>query len=76
MLLVERVGGLRVYIPARPDESHHLAQLIGLDALLKLSAVYRRIDHFQLPKAERALIAIRDRQIVTEFGPKSVHQLA
>lgn len=76
MLLVQKFGGLRIYIPARPDEAHPLAQLIGLDALTKLSAVYGRESHFQLPKAMRALLALRDQQIIAEYGPKSIRQLA
>lgn len=76
MLLVERFGGLRIYIPARPNADHHLAQLIGLDALQKLSEVYGLETHFQLPKAMHALLAIRDRKIIAEYGPKSIRQLA
>lgn len=76
MLLVERFGGLRIYIPLKPTADHHFAQLIGLDNLRKLSEVYGREDHFELPKAERALLAIRNAKMKAEHGPKSIRQLA
>lgn len=76
MLLVERFGGLRIYVPLNPSADHHFAQLIGLDNLRKLSQVYGREDHFELPKAERALIALRNAKIKADYGPKSIRQLA
>ncbi len=76
MLLVERFGGLRIYIPLHPTADHAFAQLIGLDNLLKLSEVYGREDHFQLPKAMRALQAVRNAKMRAEHGPKSIRQLA
>ncbi len=76
MQLVERFGGLRIYVPANPYPEHPLAQIIGFDNLVKLSRVYGREDHFQLPKAERALTALRDAKILADYGPKSIRQLA
>jgi Mor family transcriptional regulator len=76
MLLVERFGGLRIYIPLNPAPDHHFAQLIGFDNLVKLSQIYGREDHFELPKAKRALTALRDAKIKAEHGPKSIRQLA
>jgi Mor family transcriptional regulator len=76
MLLVERFGGLRIYVPLNPKADHHFAQLIGLENLQKLSQVYGREDHFELPKAERALIALRNAKIKADYGPKSIRQLA
>ena len=67
---------MRIYIPLNPTADHHFAQLIGLDKLLKLSAVYGREDHFELPKASRALLAIRNEKMRAEHGPKSIRQLA
>src|SRR5215208_1085377 len=75
MLLVEKFGGLRIYIPLNPSAEHHFAQLIGLGNLQKLSQVYGREDHFELPKAERALLALRNAKIKAEYGPKSIRQL-
>lgn len=76
MLLVQHFGGLRIYIPLNPTADHHFAQLIGLPNLIKLSQVYGREDHFELPKAERALLALRNAKIRAEYGPKSIRQLA
>lgn len=76
MLLVEKFGGLRIYIPLNPTPEHHFAQLIGFANLERLSEVYGREDHFELPKAERALLALRNAKMRAEYGPKSVRQLA
>lgn len=76
MLLVERFGGLRIYIPLNPTADHQFAQIIGLDNLVKLSQEYGREDHFELPKAARALRALRDAKMRAEYGPKSLRQLA
>lgn len=76
MLLVERFGGLRIYIPNNPKPDHHFAQLIGFANLVKLAEVYGREDHFQLPKALRALKALRDTEIRAQHWRKSIRQLA
>lgn len=76
MLLVEKFGGLRIYIPLNPTPEHHFAQLIGFDKLQRLSAEYGREDHFELPKAERALLALRNAKIRADRATKSIRQLA
>ena len=76
MLLVEKFGGLRIYIPLNPSPDHHFAQLIGYDNLVRLAQVYGREDHFELPKAARALTALRNAKIKAEYGPRSIRQLA
>lgn len=76
MLLVEHFGGTRLYIPVKPSPEHRLATLIGLDNLVKLSRVYGAQDHFDIPKAERALRHLRDQKIRAEIGPKSARTLA
>lgn len=78
--LIERYGGLRIYIPAAPSPDHPLASLIGFDKLRALSAEYA-IDgtglRFVLPKAQRAFDAIRNDRIRTDFSTgKSVRALA
>lgn len=74
--LVERFGGTRLYVPARPHADHPLAALIGLDKLEALSGVYAAEDHFDIPKAERSLRHLRDQQIRAEYATKSAGQLA
>ncbi len=76
MALVDRYGGLRIYIPAKPTPDHAFAQLIGFDNLLALAKVYGREDHFTVPKAKRALEAVRNAKILSEYGPKSLRKLA
>lgn len=76
MQVVSRHGGRRLYIPLNPTPDHHLAQLIGLEKLAQLSAVYGREDHFDIPKAVVALRHLRDQRIRSEIGPKSASKLA
>ncbi|APW38598.1 hypothetical protein RD110_16490 [Rhodoferax koreense] len=76
MQLVEHHGGRRLYIPLNATPNHHLAQLIGVDKLAQLSAVYGREDHFDIPKAVVALRHLRDQRIRSEIGPKSASKLA
>lgn len=76
MRLVERFGGLRIYIPMHAAPDHQFSQVIGLDNLAKLATVYGGEAHFQLPKAQRALLALRDEAIRSAFGTRSIRQLA
>ncbi|MCA0213117.1 MAG: hypothetical protein LCH79_08075 [Proteobacteria bacterium] len=76
MLLVERFGGLRIYIPLHPTPEHHFAQLIGFDNLVKLAGEFGRETHFELPKAQQALLAVRNAKMRSEYGPKSLRVLA
>ncbi len=79
MALVQRFGGLRIYIPATATPDHAFAEVIGLENLAKLSAeigVDGTGDRFLLPKADRALIAVRDARIRAEFATKSTRMLA
>lgn len=70
MALVRRWGGLRVYFPTpeRVTEDHPYAAVIGVEALLKLAEEYGGLPHFQLPKAERALQAVRNARIAAEYA--------
>ncbi|MEN5179233.1 Mor transcription activator family protein [Comamonas testosteroni] len=45
-----------------------MAAIIGLENLLKLGKVYGGEDHFQLPKAERALLAVRNAAIAESYA--------
>lgn len=76
MRLVEQFGGTRLYIPVNPHPDHHLAKLIGLENLTKLSSVYGAEDHFDIPRALHALRHLRDEKIRAEYGPKSASILA
>lgn len=76
MRIVEHFGGVRLYIPINPHPDHHLAKLIGLDNLVKLSKVYGLEDHFDIPRATHALRQLRNQKIRSEYGPKSARTLA
>lgn len=77
--LVRVYGGLRIYIPTpeRVHPDHQLAKIIGVDRLLALAKVYGGEDHFTLPKAERAILALRNARIAHAYGHhKTVRELA
>ncbi|MBD9405428.1 hypothetical protein IB236_08790 [Acidovorax sp. ACV02] len=79
MALVRHSGGLRIYIPTpeRVTPDHPFAHEIGLDNLLKLAEVYGGEAHFQLPKAERALIQVRNARIAHAYSThKTARELA
>jgi Mor family transcriptional regulator len=77
--LVRAYGGLRIYIPtpARVRPDHPIAKIIGVDALMALAEVYGAEDHFPLPKAERAILAVRNARIARAYEThKTVRELA
>jgi Mor family transcriptional regulator len=80
MLLVEHFGGLRIYMPATPTPEHPFAELIGFDNLVRLCqeiAIDGVGDRFLLPRAQRALIAVRNAKICAEYRDgKSARMLA
>lgn len=79
MRLVERYGGVLLYVPqarnfnAHPD--HPLVQLLGLEAALKLAGRYN--GALKIPRGVVALRALRDRAIEAAFvAGSSVRELA
>ena len=79
MALVEHVGGLRIFIPTpdRVTDEHQFAQVIGTASLRKLAEAYGGLEHFQLPKAEKALLAVRNARIAADYQTsKTARQLA
>lgn len=79
MALVKHSGGLRIYIPTpdRATPEHSFANVIGLDNLLALAEEYGGLPHFQLPKAEKALIAVRNARIAQAYSThKTARELA
>lgn len=80
MSMVERFGGLRIYIPANPPEEHPFAEVIGYANLVKLAeaiGVDGQGDRFLLPKAMRALNAVRNARIRDDYqAGKSTRTLA
>lgn len=77
--LVRVYGGLRIYIPtpARVHAEHTLAKIVGVDRLQALAKVYGGEAHFTLPKAEKAILALRNARIAHAYGHhKTVRELA
>ncbi|RMG56332.1 MAG: DNA transposition protein [Gammaproteobacteria bacterium] len=66
LAIVEARGGVRLTVPSRASAEHWLADLIGLEALEKLVAVYAR-EEIEVPRCAAALRALRAREIVAEF---------
>lgn len=81
MRLVETYGGVRLYVPKQSlEDDHDLVRLIGREAAEKLQTIYGGESHFDIPKAERALRAVRDAEIraarTARTGRMSVRELA
>ncbi|MBF5004716.1 Mor transcription activator family protein [Diaphorobacter caeni] len=77
--LVERFGGLRLYIPGKASADHPIAQTIGVEKmqLLCTEFAYHGLGmRFTLPQAKNLSIILRNRKIVSEYGPKTVRELA
>ncbi|WP_448252849.1 Mor transcription activator family protein [Ottowia oryzae] len=77
--LVHAYGGLRIYVPSpeRCHAEHPFAKIIGLDNLLALAKVYGQEDHFTLPKATAALLAVRNARICDAYANhKTARELA
>lgn len=49
LLLAAHVGGISHYVPKEPQNSHKLARIIGLPALVKLAAIYGGV-WLEIPK--------------------------
>ncbi|WP_293222239.1 hypothetical protein [Ottowia sp.] len=77
--LVHAYGGLRIFIPtpARVRPDHPIARIIGTEKLLALAEVYGAEEHFPLPKAERAILAVRNARIARAYAThKTARELA
>lgn len=69
MKLVEASGGVRLYVPKQElEDDHYLVRLVGREAAEKLQTVYGGEQHFDIPKAEKALRAVRDDKIRYQRG--------
>lgn len=74
MAIVEKWGGLPLYVASQPTSDSDLARLIGLDAAQLLGREYGG-DRPHIPKAGKALRALRDARIRAEHADKSIRQL-
>lgn len=74
MLIVERWGGLPLYVAANPKPDSELACLIGLEAAMILGRAYPG-NRLAISKAGAALRALRDRRIRADHAHLSIRQL-
>lgn len=66
LAIVEARGGVRLSVPTKATAEHWLAELIGLEALEALVAVYAR-EEIEVPRCAAALRTLQERRIVAEF---------
>ncbi|WP_052494015.1 Mor transcription activator family protein [Nitrosospira sp. NpAV] len=76
LTLVQHYGGVRLYIPKRFDPDHVLVKILGAAAVVKLIEHFGGEDHFDIPKALIASVAVRNAKIKVEYGELSQRQLA
>ena len=77
--LVERFGGLKLYVPGKASADHPIAQIIGVEKmqLLCTEFAYHGLGmRFALPQAKNLSLILRNRKIVSEYGPKTARELA
>lgn len=75
MVIVEACGGTRVSVS---EKNAQLVQLIGADKAAKLGRALAqdRIDRILVPKATKAMLAARNRRILTDLQTRSVCETA
>lgn len=63
LTLVRHYGGTRLYVPREATPEHLLARLVGFEAMARLCQHYGSGEHFDIPRALDATIAVRNREI-------------
>lgn len=75
MAVVQHHGGTLLYIPRQADQNPHLVRLIGAERAAILGRELGPDRRF-IPKAGAALLAARNRQILTDLETMSVREVA
>lgn len=75
MRIVEKRGGIRLYVPKSAKDDHSLSTLIGLDNLEELVKIYGG-EEIEIPRCEEALRAVRQRQIIADLQSGSCAEVA
>lgn len=75
MRLVEKRGGVRIYLPHAAADDHELVPIVGLRGFKALQEAYPG-EHPVVPKAQRALVVLRNRRMHRERASMSVRDLA
>lgn len=63
LALVREYGGVRLYVPRTLPAEHILITLLGTAAAQRLAAEYGGREHFDIPRAEGLMRAVRNRRI-------------
>lgn len=66
LALVERWGGVPVWVPKQVTSEHPLVELLGLEAAGKLSELYGG-DYLRVPRCARAVRLARDAEIQRRY---------
>lgn len=72
--LVERYGGMRIYVPQTIPPAHTLVDLIGRDAAERLARAFGGDEHFDLPRCTVAARRVRDALLVADFLAEMSHR--
>lgn len=72
--LVERFGGVRVYVPQTMPPSHALVDLLGADAAERLSRAFGGDEHFDVPRCTLAARRLRDAALIADFLDGTSHR--
>jgi hypothetical protein len=73
--LVEKRGGIRVYVPEVALPGHELATIASFAGMQALCSEFPR-EHVLVPKARSALVVMRNRQLLADSLEMSHSQLA
>lgn len=77
LALVKAFGGVRLYVPTRLPDEHILVELLGRGAAERLAAEYGGQPHFDIPRAEGLVRALRNRRILADRAAgRSLRELA
>lgn len=76
-VLVKARGGVRLYVPkTQMNDDHDLVQLLGREAAESLQPRFGGDEHFDLPRGERALRAVKHAEIKRTRRDSSVRDAA
>lgn len=74
LALVRAYGGVRLWVPLNIDPDHPLVKLVGHAAAAKLVDIYGGQEHFDIPRALGATLAVRDKQIRAQRAEGATHR--
>ena len=72
--LVEAYGGVRLYVPKKFDPDHPIVKLVGHANAALMTNAFGGDEHFDIPRALAATIAVRDHRIRRDRAAGSTHR--